>query len=132
MHDTGFYVKDEDMNRLTTHYVQRWGQLTPISENFVPNNFRTDPPLKSGGGGIVSTTRDFTRFGMMLANGGELLGVRILSEAMVNEMLKNQLRPDQLPYKIMGFSFPGTGFGYGVSTRMSSGGTNWPVGEISW
>ena len=132
MYDTGFYVKEENLNRFPIHYIQRWGQLTPIPDNTIPNNFKTNPPLKSGGGGIVSTTRDFTRFGMMLANGGELNGVRILSEEMVYEMLTNQLRPDQLPYQIMGFSFPGTGFGYGVSTRMSAGGTNWPVGEISW
>ena len=32
---------------------------------------------ESGGGGLVSTARDYLRFSLMLLNGGELYGTRI-------------------------------------------------------
>jgi CubicO group peptidase (beta-lactamase class C family) len=41
-----------------------------------------------GGGGLVSTGPDYLRFAMMLAHGGELDGVRILSEQSVREMTR--------------------------------------------
>lgn len=37
----------------------------------------------SGGGGLVSTARDYLRFGQMLLNRGQLGGVRILKKETV-------------------------------------------------
>ena len=49
---------------------------------------------ESGGGGLVSTVADFTRYGQMLLNGGELDGVHVLSPATVQLMTRNSLPPD--------------------------------------
>jgi CubicO group peptidase (beta-lactamase class C family) len=47
--------------------------------------------LESGGGGLVGPARDFMRFAQMLANGGELDGVRILSHKTLEFMSANHL-----------------------------------------
>jgi CubicO group peptidase (beta-lactamase class C family) len=44
----------------------------------------------TGNAGLFSTAHDLARFAAMMANGGELDGVRILSEAAVGEMLRQQ------------------------------------------
>jgi CubicO group peptidase (beta-lactamase class C family) len=48
-------------------------------------------PIDFGGAGLVSTAGDFLKFAQMVANGGELDGVRILSEETVAQMLTGSL-----------------------------------------
>lgn len=48
-----------------------------------------------GGGNLLSTPRDYLRFLTCLARGGEIDGVRILSESSVDEFFTNQL-PDAM------------------------------------
>ena len=50
----------------------------------------------SGAGGLMSTAESYARFAMMLANGGELNGVRILSPRTV-ELMGSAFLPDTLP-----------------------------------
>ena len=50
----------------------------------------------SGGGGLVSTATDYAQFALMLANGGELNGVRLLSPRLV-ELMGSVFAPDTLP-----------------------------------
>ncbi len=45
----------------------------------------------SGGGGLVSTLDDYANFALMLRNGGELDGVRILEPSTVDLIMSNQL-----------------------------------------
>ena len=45
----------------------------------------------SGGGGLVSTAKDFMIFAESLRNNGELNGARIINEETLNLMIKNQL-----------------------------------------
>lgn len=49
------------------------------------------PSSQYGGGDMFSSPNDFKRFLVMLANEGELDGVRILSPELVEEMFRNQL-----------------------------------------
>ena len=90
------------------------------------------PCFRSGGGGIVSTARDFTRFATMLANGGVFQDKRILSESSVAMMLSNQLPQELLPFYMNGIPFFGSGYGYGIAMMMNDGGTYSPKGEASW
>lgn len=48
----------------------------------------------SGGGGLVMTTEGFAKFAVMLENGGELAGKRLISHATVDLMFSNQM-PEQ-------------------------------------
>jgi CubicO group peptidase (beta-lactamase class C family) len=56
-------------------------------------DFTKPPAMESGGGGLVSTTTDYARFAQMVANGGDLDGVRIVSPATIELMGTNHL-PD--------------------------------------
>lgn len=47
------------------------------------NDLVQTPAIESGGGGLFSTVDDFSKFAGMLANGGVLDGVRVLSPASV-------------------------------------------------
>jgi len=74
----------------------------------------------SGGGGLFSTAADYAQFAMMLANGGELGGKRILSPRLV-ELMGSVFAPDTLPGRQKGESF-------GLSVRV----VNDPVARNSF
>ena len=63
-----------------------------------------------GGGGLVSTAPDYLRFALMLANGGSLEGVRILSPETVAEMTRLQVPGGVLADR----QLEGLGWGLGV------------------
>ena len=94
MTDTGFYVPAEDLDRFSELYAYSPKQpelgLLPYNEPWV--QFRKETVgMESGGGGLVSTMDDYTRFCQMLLNGGELHGVRILKPETVALMRTNML-----------------------------------------
>jgi CubicO group peptidase (beta-lactamase class C family) len=65
----------------------------------------------SGGGGLISTAPDYMRFALMLANGGELDGTRILEPETVAEMTRLHVASGVLADR----DLDGLGFGLGVS-----------------
>ena len=67
----------------------------PATGEWMPMPSMRPVPMKSfyGGGDLLSTPRDYIRFLQCLVNGGELNGVRILSEKSVESFFTNQL-PD--------------------------------------
>lgn len=81
-----------------------------------------------GSGGLVSTAESYVRFGIMLANQGELDGVRLLSRKSV-EMLRAVHVPDTLPGRP-------AGEGYGLSVRVvtdhAARGTLLSDGSYGW
>jgi len=94
MVDTGFWVEPERQGRLTTVYSPSEGAgLQRIETEEIP--FTVRPTLLEGAVGLVSSVPDFLRFASMLARGGELDGVRLLSERTVADMTRNGL-PDEM------------------------------------
>jgi CubicO group peptidase (beta-lactamase class C family) len=90
MSDTGFWVDPSEVGRLATVYSPgEDGALRPIETEDVP--FTVKPTLLEGAVGLVSTVPDFLRFAQMLANGGELGGVRLLRESTVETITRNGL-----------------------------------------
>jgi CubicO group peptidase (beta-lactamase class C family) len=77
MNSTGFQVAAQDVARLTTNYMVTPGGLQP-RDPAASSVWLKPPTLLAGGGGLVSSARDFARFGAMLLGAGELGGVRIL------------------------------------------------------
>lgn len=104
MDDTGFYVQPEDAGRLAGQYVPRDGALQRTDNG----SFLKPPKFLSGGGGLTSTAADYMKFAQMHLNGGELNGVRILSEEAIQLMRSNQL-PDAVAN--IGQLYPGNVFG---------------------
>jgi CubicO group peptidase (beta-lactamase class C family) len=94
----------------------------------------TQPRIFLGGGeGLLSTASDYMRFALMLANGGEGNGVRLLSRKTVELMTSDHLGPQlsQGPNFAPG---PGYGFGLTVAVRTQPGMSGYPgsVGEFNW
>jgi CubicO group peptidase (beta-lactamase class C family) len=78
MTDTAFSVPADDLERLATLYVSRGGHARPAQPD---GSSRVTEPVEffSGGGGLGLLGADYHRFTQMLARGGELDGVRLLS-----------------------------------------------------
>ena len=88
--------------------------------------------MQSGGGGMVSTARDYARFLQMMLNGGTLDGRRYLAPQTVRYMTSDQLgavKPG--PLYLPG---PGYRFGLGVAVRADAGVAPFPgsVGDWYW
>ena len=118
MKDSGFYVPKEKWDRFATLYGEdASGALAPFmpGSNLGLGDYKSQPTMPSGGGGMVSTAQDYMRFAQMLLNGGELDGVRILAPATVQLMSSNHLAPSLMTGE---FSIgpetirPGMGWGY--------------------
>lgn len=133
MSDTGFHVPIEKRHRFTTHYNTSNPSKIEVADSPLTSNYRFPPKFYSGGGGLVSTAKDYAHFVQMLINKGELFGNRILSKQSVAEMTRNQLPTEAYPIGI-GESRPGVGFGLGFSVREES--SAWDpdgrVGEYGW
>ncbi len=114
MIDTCFTVPADKISRFSDNYARPKGPLKVFDEA-ASSPYLSEQALKSGGGGLVSTLPDYMRFGQMLANKGELEGVRILGRKTVEYATRNHL-PDNKDMEAMGaggFSesaFRGVGF----------------------
>jgi CubicO group peptidase (beta-lactamase class C family) len=98
---------------------------------------RSRSAWESGGGGLVSTVTDYSRFAQMLLNGGELDGRRYLSPASFKLMTTDQIGPGSGVARDF-FYFPGDGFGFGfgIAVRTDPGNAKPPppgsIGELKW
>ena len=95
------------------------------------------PEWESGGGGLVTSIKDYARFAQMLLNGGELDGRRYLSRSSFRNMTTDHIGPGSGVGRDY-FYFPGDGFGYGfgIAIRTDPGTAKPPppgsIGELKW
>jgi CubicO group peptidase (beta-lactamase class C family) len=131
MLESGFAVEPKNVHRIAEPFA-----VDPVTGAKVqltqPQN---NPNFLSGGGGMVSTVRDYLRFAQMLLNEGELDGVRILSRKTLRYMASDHL--GELPLAKTGSNYlpgPGYGFGLGFGVRTSAGDAVIPgtVGDFTW
>lgn len=122
MNDT-FFFPPEGHPRIATLYASVDGRLERRGEQAWVNG-----AYFSGGGGLFSTAEDYLKFAMMLANGGQLEGRRLLSRKTV-DLMRSAFIPDSLPGRT-----PGEGYGLGVrvvtdraarNTLLSNGSFGW-------
>lgn len=125
MTDTGFFVDDEDVSRFVTNYMMTADGLTEI-EAPETSDYRDRERLLDGGGALAGTARDYLRFVRMLANGGELDGVRLLSPDTVRAMFTGHTCIEGLG--------PTTAFGYGFAIAGDSpeDSRRMPPGSVGW
>ena len=108
MKDTAFWVEPAKVDRFSHMYQSTGGKLAKVEFG----QYLEKPKFLSGGGGLVGTATDYMRFAQMLANGGELDGVRILKPETVKLMHTNHL-PDGVTD--MGPLYRGNRFGLDFS-----------------
>lgn len=118
MSDTDWYCPAEKLDRLAMLYTPHQGTTRPLEQRTA--TARTWPPVLSGGGGLVSTARDYARFTALLLRGGELEGVRLVSSRTLALMTRNHLPGDVDLEAFAADSFSevdyaGVGFGLGFS-----------------
>ncbi len=130
MEDTGFQVDEEDLARLAPIHGRAGGKLveTEAGVNLGMPAPTERPELLLGGAGLYSTADDYLRFCRMLVNGGALDGKRLLEEATVDEMLRDQLGERPSSVLLMGSSF---GLGLAV-TRLGNPRAGPPAGTAWW
>ncbi len=135
MKDTGFFVPAEQAGRFATTYQSDGKGALKVSDAAATSQFLKNPAQFSGGGGLVSTTRDYLRFLIMIASGGQLDGKRLLKPETVALMTHNQLAPEAMPIAFGAQKRTGVGFGLGFNVRVAST-PDWdaagPVGEYGW
>ena len=95
MVSTGFQVRPQDAARLTTNYEVTPNGLRP-TDPAATSAFLQPPQLVAGGGGLVSTARDYARFGAALLNDGALEGTRIMKVETARTARSNLLPPGVL------------------------------------
>ena len=128
MVDTAFFTPASKLGR----------RADPFSFDFMTaagvdtHDITSPPKFESGGGGLMSTLADYTRFAAMLSFGGAIDGVRIISPRtlafMASDHLDARVRKDHY------LLWPGHGFGLGFAVRTDPGQapTAGTVGEFFW
>mgnify|MGYP002624017922 CR=1 FL=1 len=132
MPDTGFWVQSGPADRLATLYTRAPTDDGDPDSAFslterapTPSSTYTYPgPFFSGGGGLVSTVADYLRFAQMIANGGELDGVRILRSETIENMATDRLAVTATKVVGNGYTlnpphlFAGYGWGLSIGVRL--------------
>jgi CubicO group peptidase (beta-lactamase class C family) len=150
MVDTAFGVPSEKRDRLAAMYgrpdvnapgvtvrsgLEAWAK--GVNDRLdVSKSYPVDSPdvFMRGGHGLFGTIGDCYRFAQMLANGGELDGVRILGRKTLELMHLNHVPAALLPLDVGGLPLPGYGFGLGsrVLLDVAQSGAPGSVGEFGW
>jgi len=133
MPDTGFHVPADQLDQLVHVY-----RLSPAGMQREPDMdipITREPPLLEGAAGLVSTVPDYLRFLQAFMNQGELDGNRVLSEAGVALMTRNQLPDAVLPIALnpqQPMHDLGWGYGFSVVMDASRSGFARNNGEFGW
>src|SRR3546814_5896881 len=90
MTSTWFQVPASEVGRLTTNYAPVAGALIPI-DPATSSIYLDKPPVPYGGGGLVSSARDYDRFLAMLLGEGATDDVRILKPETARLAMSNLL-----------------------------------------
>jgi CubicO group peptidase (beta-lactamase class C family) len=126
MTSSGFQVPRNQAARLTTNYEASADGLIPV-DGAESSVFLRPPTLVAGGGGLVSTARDFARFTGMLLGQGTFDGVRVLRNDLARLACSNLL-----PKEVV------SEFGFGAGMRITkipkagSSQSPGPVGTMSF
>ena len=126
MASTGFRVTGDEEARLSTNYAPLGGVLLPI-DPATSSIYLDPPPMPYGGGGLVSTARDYDRFLAMLLGEGETGGVRIMKPETARLGMSNLLA-DSVDRKNTFID----GEGFGAGGRVSLAGSPTGEGVYGW
>lgn len=124
MKDTAFEVPAEQVDRFAANYRRNPDKTLDLVDDPQTSNYLKTPTFFSGGGGLVSTTADYSRFCEMLRRGGELDGERILGPRTIDLMRMNHLKGGQDLTQLAIGTFSETaneGVGFGLGFAMTLG-----------
>ncbi len=125
MADTCFFLPEDKIARFTSAYgVDEKGGIKLVED--ARDNFYVKGPrvCYSGGAGLLSTAEDYASFLLMLLNGGEFNGARLLSPKTVELMTVNHVGNLYGPQ--------GFGLGFWLTDRLGRTGEPGTVGTFGW
>ena len=131
MRDTHFYLPRVKEDRLTVVYsstAEGGLERAPDPGHMVGQGAYLNGPRISfsGGAGLLSTARDYSRFLQMTLNGGVLNGRRILSRKTVELMTVDHL--GNVEFR----AGEGFGLGFSIVTDLGARGKLGSLGEYGW
>ena len=119
MNSTWMTVPDSEKGRLTDNYGLAFGQVLPLDP--AGNSIFLDPPkVPAGGGGLVSSPKDYDRFLRMLLGYGKLGNERVMSELAVRVGIS-----DLIPKTVDTTGSWMQGQGHGAGGRSVNGTFGW-------
>ena len=126
MNDTSFELPKNKLDRLTTLYVVGEKKELVSFDNKSNSPFKDKVTLLNGSGGLLSTTKDYLKFSVMLLNNGSIGSEQILKKSTLD--LMKQDHSLGLKYKKLVFGKKkGFGLGFEVvkeeDTKFGSKGT---------
>ncbi|MDH7513033.1 MAG: serine hydrolase domain-containing protein [Clostridiales bacterium] len=125
MADTHFFLPESKLNRFTSVYgVDEKGEIRLVEDARDSPFVKGPRACTSGGAGLLSTAEDFARFLIMLLQGGELGGVRLLSPKSVELMTADHA--GNL------YGSQGYGLGFWVTDRLGRNGQPGTAGAFGW
>ncbi len=127
MVDTDFWVPPDKAHRLVpwvyTNGTSGVPAFTMPDSEFFLNGYLTNPWLKLGGQGLVSTGRDYMAFCLMLYNGGTYeedgtgITKRLLRADLVEHFFQDAV-PELKPFAVNRVPHPNLTFAYGPQLQM--------------
>ncbi|BFP53683.1 serine hydrolase [Streptomyces sp. CMC78] len=132
MKDTGFWVEPAALDRFTSSYRPGANSGSdPVLDDAPDGQWSSPPAFPSGAGGLVSTVDDWCAFGrMLLAEGLNDAGDRVLSGESVRQMITDHLTPEQRAASGLFTEGQGWGFGGAVDVEIAA---PWNVlGRYGW
>ncbi len=134
MNDTYFVVPESKRSRFAVAYEMPTdgAELLPVTREDHEMRWKPVNRLRSGGGGLASTTADYLRFSQMLLNGGVLDGQRILAPktvALMTTPVVHSADSEFLQIVAPGYGF---GLGFAVLDDLAASGKPGSIGEYFW
>lgn len=121
MADTDFFVPSDKVNRFAANYDKGPDGRPRLLDDPETSPFLSPPKAPSGGGGLVSTARDYMRFCEMLLARGRCGNEQLLGRKTVELMTMNHLDGDMAAMGQPRFAesnYHGIGFGLGFSVTL--------------
>ena len=132
MKDTAFSVPASQLDRLPALYqFDHDSHRLEVFDSELNSEYSRPPAFESGAGGLVSTVDDYHAFCRMMLNQGAWGRVRLLAQASVAAMTRDQLTPRQREGAEVFFGAHSSwGFGMAVSIKRDR---PWTVpGRFGW
>lgn len=136
MGSTGFWAREAPRlaanymwaNPLTGAAMEKPFPVMPLEKD----GFTTRPRLLSGGGGVISSARDYARFAQMVLNEGDFSGRRVIPSGAAELALSNLL-PDGVFYEGRnGFAAGGRLTLFDTRSRTPTGPMGRPANTYGW
>ena len=117
MNDTGFAVAPDKRDRFASCHTTIDGKLK-VADKAATSPFNRGFTFVSGGGGLTSTAKDYSKFCQMLVDGGQGRGRRVLKPETLELMFTDQLNGIAGGFRFgLGFAIHPVQLGTGESRR---------------